>query len=87
MTLIGATTENPYFEVNSALLSRCQIYELEPLTPRRSRRSCGARSARSSATRLAAERVALTARRSGGDARNALNIARARRETARRGRR
>src|SRR5206468_8360902 len=25
VTLIGATTENPYFEVNSALLSRCQI--------------------------------------------------------------
>jgi putative ATPase len=32
LTLIGATTENPYFEVNSALLSRCQIYELLPLT-------------------------------------------------------
>jgi putative ATPase len=32
LTLIGATTENPYFEVNSALLSRCQIYELHPLT-------------------------------------------------------
>src|SRR5437879_6634609 len=32
VTLIGATTENPYFEVNSALLSRCQIYELEPLS-------------------------------------------------------
>ncbi|MDE3026201.1 MAG: AAA family ATPase, partial [Acidobacteriota bacterium] len=32
VTLIGATTENPYFEVNSALLSRCQVYELEPLT-------------------------------------------------------
>jgi putative ATPase len=31
LTLIGATTENPYFEVNSALLSRCQIYELHPL--------------------------------------------------------
>ena len=31
VTLIGATTENPYFEVNSALLSRCQIYQLEPL--------------------------------------------------------
>jgi len=31
LTLIGATTENPYFEVNSALLSRCQIYELEAL--------------------------------------------------------
>ena len=32
LTLIGATTENPYFEVNSALLSRCQVYELQPLT-------------------------------------------------------
>ena len=32
VTLIGATTENPYFEVNSALLSRTQIYELQPLT-------------------------------------------------------
>ena len=32
MTLIGATTENPYFELNSALLSRMQVYELEPLT-------------------------------------------------------
>ena len=31
ITLIGATTENPYFEVNSALLSRCQVYELEAL--------------------------------------------------------
>ncbi len=31
VTLIGATTENPYFEVNSALLSRCQIYELKAL--------------------------------------------------------
>src|SRR5438876_3608599 len=31
ITLIGATTENPYFEVNSALLSRCQIYQLEPI--------------------------------------------------------
>ena len=31
VTLIGATTENPYFEVNSALLSRCQLYRFEPL--------------------------------------------------------
>lgn len=30
--LIGATTENPYFEVNSALLSRSVIFELKPLT-------------------------------------------------------
>lgn len=31
VTLIGATTENPYFEVNNALLSRCRIFELKPL--------------------------------------------------------
>lgn len=30
--LVGATTENPSFEVNSALLSRCQVYKLEPLS-------------------------------------------------------
>jgi putative ATPase len=33
VTLIGATTENPYFEVNSALLSRSRVYELEALRP------------------------------------------------------
>ncbi len=32
ITLIGATTENPSFEVISALLSRCQVYTLKPLT-------------------------------------------------------
>jgi putative ATPase len=32
ITLIGATTENPYFEVNSALLSRLRVWRLEPLT-------------------------------------------------------
>ena len=31
ITLFGATTENPSFEVNSALLSRCQVYVLKPL--------------------------------------------------------
>jgi putative ATPase len=31
ITLVGATTENPSFEVNSALLSRCQVYVLKPL--------------------------------------------------------
>ena len=33
VALIGATTENPYFEVNSALISRCQLYRFEPLAP------------------------------------------------------
>ena len=33
ITLIGATTENPSFELRSALLSRCRVYVLEPLLP------------------------------------------------------
>src|SRR5688500_6462593 len=33
ITFVGATTENPSFEVNSALLSRAAVYVLEPLTP------------------------------------------------------
>lgn len=33
ITLIGATTENPSFSVNNALLSRCQVYRLNPLSP------------------------------------------------------
>src|SRR5690606_3837890 len=32
VVLIGATTENPSFEVNNALLSRCQVYQLEALS-------------------------------------------------------
>jgi putative ATPase len=31
LTLVGATTENPSFEVNAALLSRCQLFVLKPL--------------------------------------------------------
>lgn len=33
ITLIGATTENPSFEINSALLSRCKVFVLNALTP------------------------------------------------------
>ena len=73
VTLIGATTENPYFEVNSALLSRCQVYELEPLSEEElalvTRRGGEALEAE-----LGDELVELVARRAGGDARNALNI-------------
>jgi putative ATPase len=73
VTLIGATTENPYFEVNSALLSRSQIYELEPLSNedlvvivRRGMAEIGAE--------VPDDLVEHIASRSGGDARNALNI-------------
>ncbi len=45
VTLIGATTENPAFEVNGALLSRLRVYALQALTPEEVRRlrCCGAR--------------------------------------------
>jgi len=73
VTLIGATTENPYFEVNSALLSRCQIYELEPLSEEELA-LVARHGAEALEAELSDELVALVARRAGGDARNALNI-------------
>ena len=73
ITLIGATTENPYFEVNSALLSRAQVYELEPLGLDEL-----ALVIRRGADELKAdvsdELVAAIAERAGGDARSALSI-------------
>jgi putative ATPase len=73
VTLIGATTENPYFEVNSALMSRVQLYELEPLSEdeltvvlRRGADSLGA-----DVTEPVLE---LIAQKAGGDARTALNV-------------
>jgi putative ATPase len=73
LTLIGATTENPYFEVNSALLSRTQIYELEPLSDDELA-IVVRRGAAELEAELTDEVVGLIARRAGGDARNALNI-------------
>jgi putative ATPase len=73
LTLIGATTENPYFEVNSALLSRTQVYELEPLS-QEELAIVVRRGAQALAVELTDELVELIATRAGGDARNALNI-------------
>ncbi len=73
VTLIGATTENPYFEVNSALLSRMQLYELVPLTED-DLTVVVARGAAELGTDLDASLVSHITRRSGGDARAALNI-------------
>src|SRR4051794_41269060 len=66
VTLIGATTENPYFEVNSALLSRCQIYELEPLSEEELR-TIVSRGLSALEIEAPDEVVALVARRAGGD--------------------
>jgi putative ATPase len=73
VTLIGATTENPYFEVNSALLSRLQLFELQPLEIADLERVV-ARGEKAIEITLSPELRALVARRAGGDARNALNI-------------
>ncbi|HEY6052866.1 MAG TPA: replication-associated recombination protein A [Gaiellaceae bacterium] len=73
ITLIGATTENPYFEVNSALLSRTQLYELQPHSDE-DLAEIAKRGAAALGAQLSDELAELVARRAGGDARNALNI-------------
>jgi len=80
VTLIGATTENPSFEINGALLSRCRVYVLKPLTEDQivellgraltdTERGLGS-------LHLVASREALRkiAAYSSGDARNAYNV-------------
>jgi putative ATPase len=82
LTLIGATTENPYFEVNSALLSRTQVYELESLSPE-ALREVVRRGANELGADLSPDLEELIARRAGGDARSALNILELAADTAR----
>jgi putative ATPase len=76
ITLIGATTENPYFEVNSALISRTHLYQLEALGPAAVRTlleravtagHCGP------PENVDEDALEFLAERSGGDARTALN--------------
>jgi len=81
LTLIGATTENPYFEVNSALLSRAQIYELEAHDAE-TLRSVVRRGAEALGVEVPPDVEELIAVRAGGDARNALNILELSAETA-----
>ena len=73
LTLIGATTENPYFEVNSALLSRTQVYELQPLA-RDEVEVIVRRGAESLGADVPDELVELISVKAGGDARSALNV-------------
>ncbi len=71
LTLIGATTENPYFEVNAALLSRCTVVELEPLSDEEVA-AVVARGAAELGIDVPADVVAAIVRKAGGDARSAL---------------
>jgi len=80
LILIGATTENPSFEVNSALLSRLRVYALDALSPEAIKRVLGRAlddqshglGSRSFVSQEAV--LELIASLSGGDARCALNI-------------
>jgi putative ATPase len=77
VVLVGATTENPYFEVNSALLSRCRVYELRSLETDHVlallRRALGDERGIRGAPRVDDDALEFLAARSAGDARTALS--------------
>jgi putative ATPase len=76
LTLVGATTENPYFEVNSALLSRCRVYELHLLDDAQVRelmqRALADERGVPDPPTVAGDALDFLAARAGGDARTAL---------------
>ncbi|HFC09843.1 MAG TPA: AAA family ATPase [Chloroflexi bacterium] len=79
ITLIGATTENPYFEVISALVSRSRVFQLRPLEPQHIRRIVEAaltdpeRGYGNRHVVLAPEALDFLTQAARGDARSALN--------------
>lgn len=79
MILIGATTENPYFEVNGALLSRSAVFELKPLEKEdikillRRAVEDEEKGLGSFGAKIEEEALEFLADMSGGDARSALN--------------
>jgi putative ATPase len=78
ITLIGATTENPYYEINSPLLSRLRVYRLEPLSEDELRviveRALVEERGLNGRVSLSDEGMTALLGLSGGDARQALNI-------------
>jgi putative ATPase len=80
IVLVGATTENPSFEVNSALLSRCRVYVLRALTEAdlvaimRRALADGERGLAGQKPDVTDDALALIGRLASGDARSALNI-------------
>ncbi|MBA3778946.1 MAG: replication-associated recombination protein A [Chloroflexi bacterium] len=78
ITLIGATTENPYYEVNSALLSRLRVFRLEPLTDEQLtgvvQRALADERGLGGAAALGSDALEHLAQISSGDARAALNV-------------
>ena len=79
IALIGATTENPYYEINSPLLSRMRVYRLEPLDADAlgaivDRALTDAERGLAGAAKVTAEGRATLLDLAGGDARQALNV-------------
>jgi putative ATPase len=80
IVLVGATTENPSFEVNSALLSRCRVYVLNPLgesdvvTILRRALADGERGLGAASVGADDDALRVVARLANGDARSALNV-------------
>lgn len=77
IVLIGATTENPSFEVNSALLSRCQVYRLEPLNLEEVRQLLEYAVAEDEVLKerdIELKELDVLFKLSGGDARKSLNL-------------
>ena len=80
VVLVGATTENPFFEVNSPLISRCTLFRLEPISAGELRglvdRALADREKGLGATGTSIDEGAAVAlaERAGGDARLALNV-------------
>lgn len=80
LQLVGATTENPYFEVNGALLSRMKILRLEPIRPESIEvlllraRDDSDRGLGSSGVVVKEEAIKMLSQVSNGDARTSLNL-------------
>ena len=73
VTLIGATTENPAFEVNGALLSRLRVYALKALSPEEVASVLASASSAAGTVPVEDDALEFLAARSEGDARTALN--------------
>lgn len=77
ITLIGATTENPSFEVNAALLSRCQVYTLKGLAEadlKRLLQKAMEKDSRLQKRQIEIKEYGVLFKISGGDARKLLNL-------------
>ncbi|MDR0222307.1 MAG: replication-associated recombination protein A [Oscillospiraceae bacterium] len=75
VTMIASTTENPFFYVYGAILSRCTVFEFKPLSPEEAAPAVRRGFALSGANDVSDEVIRVIAEGCGGDVRKALNAA------------